>query len=309
MAASPDLVSIGEPLVEFSRTREGDGRTWLQGFGGDTSNAAIAAARQGARVGYITGVGADMFGDAFLELWRAEGVDTSEVRRDADAFTGVNFIRYDDAGHHFAYIRRDSAASRGRADDATLSYVRGARMLHVSGISQAISDVARESALAAMDAARKAGARVSYDTNLRLRLWPLEQARETIHAAIRMADIALPSVDDSQQLTGLADADAIVDFYLGLGPSIVALKLGPEGALVATREQRRRIAGYRLETVDATGAGDTFGGSFLARLLAGDDPFAAARYANAAAALSTTGYGAVGPIPRREAVLALLARG
>jgi 2-dehydro-3-deoxygluconokinase len=308
MAAAPELVAMGEPLVEFSLTREGDGRTWLQGFGGDTSNAAIAAARQGARAGYITGVGADMFGDAFLALWQREDVDTSQVRRDADAFTGVNFIRYDDAGHHFAYIRRDSAASRRRADEATLAYVRSARILHVSGISQAISDGARQATLTAMDAARKAGVRVSYDTNLRLRLWPLERARETIHAAIRVADIALPSVDDSEKLTGLSDPDAIVDFYLGLGPSIVALKLGAEGALVATREQRRRIAGYRLETVDATGAGDTFGGSFLARLLAGDAPFDAARYANAAAAISTTGYGAVGPIPRREAVLELLAR-
>ena len=308
MAAAPDLVSIGEPLVEFSLIREGDGRTWLQGFGGDTSNAAIAAARQGARVGYVTGVGADMFGDAFLELWQVEGVDTSQVRRDADAFTGVNFIRYDEAGHHFAYIRRDSAASRRRADEATLAYVRGARMLHVSGISQAISDVARKATIAAMAAVRQAGGRVSYDTNLRLRLWPLEQARETIHAAMRMTDIALPSVDDSEKLTGLSDADAIVDFYLGLGPSVVALKLGSEGALVATRERRARIAPYKLETVDATGAGDTFGGSFLARVLAGDDPFAAARYANAAAAISTTGYGAVGPIPRRANVLALLAR-
>jgi 2-dehydro-3-deoxygluconokinase len=308
MVASPELVSIGEPLVEFSLVREGDGRTWLQGFGGDTSNAAIAAARQGARVGYITGVGADMFGDAFLELWRTESVDTSQVHRDADAFTGVNFIRYDDAGHHFAYIRRNSAASRRRADEATLAYVRGARILHVSGISQAISAVAREATIAAMAAARQAGVRVSYDTNLRLRLWPLEQARETIHAAIGIADIALPSVDDSEKLTGLSDPDAIADYYLGLGPSIVALKLGAEGALIATRDRRERIAPFKLPTVDATGAGDTFGGSFLARLLAGDDPFAAAHYANAAAAISTTGYGAVGPIPRCEAVLALLAR-
>src|SRR5262249_36582255 len=115
MEASPDLVSIGEPLVEFSRLREEDGRKWLQGFGGDTSNATIAAARQGARTGYISGVGPDMFGDAFLDLWKAEGVDTCQVQRNADAFTGVNFIRYDEAGHHFSYIRRGSAASLRRA--------------------------------------------------------------------------------------------------------------------------------------------------------------------------------------------------
>ncbi|MBU2486791.1 MAG: sugar kinase, partial [Alphaproteobacteria bacterium] len=95
-------------------------------------------------------------------------------------------------------------------------------------------------------------------------------------------------------------------FYLTLGCSIVALTLGQEGTLVATKEERRRIKGRRVEAVDATAAGDTFDGAFLARLVAGDDPFAAARYANAAAALSTQGYGAVAPIPRVAAVEAFL---
>jgi 2-dehydro-3-deoxygluconokinase len=107
-------------------------------------------------------------------------------------------------------------------------------------------------------------------------------------------------------LTGLDDPDAIADFYLRLGCPLVLLKLGAEGVIVATPTRRERVGGFRVEAVDATGAGDTFAGSFLARHLAGDDPFTAARYANAAAALSTTGYGAVAPIPRPDAVNALL---
>lgn len=309
MPPFPDLVSIGEPLVEFSRLREGDGQTWLQGFGGDTSNAAIAASRQGARAGYITGVGADMFGDAFVELWQRETVDTAQVRRDARAFTGVNFIRYDEYGHHFSYIRRESAASRLAADDAMLEYVRNARILHLSGITQAISESMRQCAADVIAAARAAGVRVSYDTNLRLRLWPVEQARDVIHAAIGQSDIALPSLDDATVLTGFDDPARIVDFYLGLGPRIVALKMGSNGAIVATPERRERLLPCKVDSVDATGAGDTFCGAFLARLLTGDDPFAAGRYANVAAAMSTTGYGAVGPIPRRDAVLRRMAEG
>jgi 2-dehydro-3-deoxygluconokinase len=157
-----------------------------------------------------------------------------------------------------------------------------------------------------MAVARGARATVSFDTNLRLRLWPLARARACIEAAIAMADIVFPSLDDAEALTGLKEPDAIADHYLRLCP-LVLLKLGPDGVLVATREGRRRIAGFPVEAVDATGAGDTFAGAFLARRLAGDEVEDAARYANAAAALSTLGYGAVAPIPREAEVRAFLA--
>src|SRR5204863_3045903 len=140
---------------------------------------------------------------------------------------------------------------------------------------------------AAVSAARAAGVKVSYDTNLRLRLWDLDTARATIHATCARCDVLLPSLDDSQQLTGLADPDAIADFYLKLDAPLVVLKMGDAGALLATPERRLRIAPHRVEAVDATGAGDTFDGAFLSRLLAGDDLETAGRYANAAAALST----------------------
>jgi 2-dehydro-3-deoxygluconokinase len=118
-----------------------------------------------------------------------------------------------------------------------------------------------------------------------------------------MADIALPGLDDARQLTGLAEPDAIADFYLSRGSSIVAMTLGKDGALVATRTERRRVPSRAVEAVDATGAGDCFDGAFLAEWIATRDPFAAAAYA---CALSTTGYGAVAPLPTREAVLAAM---
>ncbi|MGN8554543.1 UNVERIFIED_CONTAM: carbohydrate kinase family protein, partial [Microbacterium sp. SLM126] len=127
--------------------------------------------------------------------------------------------------------------------------------------------------------------------------------------AFSLTDVCLPSWDDITVLTGLDDRDAIVDHLLACGVKIVALKLGEEGSYVATPEARSLVAPYPVRPLDATGAGDCFGGSFIARLAAGDDPFEAARYANVAAALSTTGYGAVAPIPSAEAVLARLERG
>jgi 2-dehydro-3-deoxygluconokinase len=308
MSTSPSLISLGEPLIEFNRPREGDGRTWLQGFGGDSQNVAIAAARQGAAAGYLTSLGQDWMGDAFLALWQSESVDASRVSRHPSAPTGVSFVTHTDAGHKFDYLRKNSAASLMTPEDLPVDYIAGARIFHLSAIGQAISESARRTCAAAIDAARAAGVRVSYDTNLRLRLWDLETARKTIDATIARCDIALPSLDDSQQLTGLSEPAAIVDHYLTLGAPLVALKMADDGCLLATSKERIRLSGHRVKAVDATGAGDTFDGAFLARLLAGDGLEAAARYANVAAALSTRGYGAVTPIPRAAEVLAELKR-
>jgi 2-dehydro-3-deoxygluconokinase len=107
-------------------------------------------------------------------------------------------------------------------------------------------------------------------------------------------------------LTGLTDPDAILDFYLALGCPVVVLKMGESGAYLADGEHRVHIAPHVVQSVDATGAGDTFCGSFLARTLAGDAPEQAARYANVAAALKCTAYGAVAPIPRPADVLRIL---
>jgi 2-dehydro-3-deoxygluconokinase len=301
----PDLLCMGEPMQEFNQQPGSD--LFLRGHGGDTSNAAIAAARQGASVGYITAIGEDAPGRSFLELWAREGVDASTVKRDPTASTAVYFVSHDEAGHHFSFYRRDSAASRYAPTDVPEGAVRAARILHLSGISQAISSSACDACFHAIAVAKSAGVQVSYDTNLRQQLWPKARAAAVIHAAIAMADICLPSLDDATALTGLAEPDAVADFYLKLCP-LILLKLGKDGALVATRDGRMRVAPHRVPAVDATGAGDTFAGAFLARHLAGDSAPDAARYANIAAALSTTGYGAVAPIPRREAVQQVLHR-
>ena len=295
---TPDILSLGEPMVEFNQTGEGAGRFYLQGFGGDTSNFAIAAARQGARVGYLSALGDDPYGAMLRGLWTAEGVGHADVRTDPEAFTAIYFVTHDAQGHHFHFFRKGSAASRMTPAQLPRERIAQSRVLHLSGISLAISDSACETGFAAMEVAREAGVAVSFDTNLRLELWPLARAREVMTEALRRCDIALPSLDDVRALTGLDDPDALVDHCLRLGARVVALKLGEAGALVASAQERHRIAPHLCQPVDATGAGDTFGGAFVARWVAGDTLLQAGRYAAVAAALSTQGYGAVDPIPR-----------
>jgi 2-dehydro-3-deoxygluconokinase len=301
----PDILCFGEPLGEFNQTRPGQ-PNYLFGFGGDTSNCAIAAARSGASVGVIGAVGDDTFGRDFFRLWQAEGIDTSGVAMAEGRQTGLYFVTHGPEGHEFSYRRAGSAAALVQPHDLPLASIRAAKVLHVSGISQAISPNASEAVLTAIGAAKAAGAMVSYDTNLRLRLWPIERAREFTNTAMRLADIALPGLDDARQLTGRDTPDAICDFYLEGGSKIVALTLGKDGALIATPDARRIMPSIAVDAVDATGAGDCFDGAFLAEWLATGDPFRAGRYACAAAALSTTGYGAVAPLPRRADVLAAM---
>ncbi len=301
-----DIVGLGEPMVEFSEIPGESGR-YLHGFGGDTMNAVIAAARQGARTGYVTRLGADAFGEQLLDLWRREGVDTTGVAIDAEALTAIYFITHGPSGHVFSYRRAGSAASRLAPADLPLEVIAGARFLHVSGISQAISPTACDAVFAGIEHARSSGVSISYDSNLRLKLWPLARARAIVQATIPLADYFLPSLDDVLVLSGLSAPDAIFDWALALGARNVALKLGPDGVLVGDASYREHLPGYRVDVVDASGAGDCFAGALLARLAAGDPFLQAARYANAAAALNCTGYGAVAPLPRPGAVLALLA--
>lgn len=307
---SVDLLCMGEPMLEFSQlpVEAGGVQHYLEGFGGDTSNAAVAAARQGASAGYVTALGTDMPGDRFMALWAREGVDTSCVVRTDRYQTGVYFVTHDAAGHHFLHYRTGSAAAMYSATDVPEAAIAAARMLYVSGISQGISVSACDAVFAAIDVAVRHGVSVAYDTNYRPRLWPPARAAAVMHAAMRSATYALPGFDDVQVLTGLTDPDAMLDFYLRLGPKVVVLRLGASGAYLATVDGvRLRIPAFPVVAVDATGAGDAFCGSFLARILAGDEPAAAARYASVAAALACTGYGAVGPIPTADAVRAALA--
>ena len=303
-----DVTALGEAMVEFNQTLPGQAQ-YLQGFGGDTSNAVIAAARAGARTAYLTRIGGDTFGRALLQLWTHEGVNTAGVTTASASHTGIYFVTHGTLGHEFSYRRADSAASRMTPqwlEGAPASVIRASRFLHLSGISLAISPGACDTAFDAMAIAREAGTQVSFDSNLRLKLWPLARAQACIVKAVALSDIFLPSLEDMLALTGLNDPDSVVDWSHAHGAHTVVLKLGAEGALVSNGERRESVGARRVPVRDATGAGDCFCGNLLARLAKGDELFKAAHYANTAAGLSVQGYGAVTPMPRSSSVFAVL---
>ncbi|WP_312259700.1 sugar kinase [Limnohabitans sp.] len=307
-----DIVALGEAMVEFNQTKNQPVDAlpmYLQGFGGDTSNAAIAAARAGARVAYLSRLGTDRWGDRLMDLWQRENVDTTAVVRDAQAPTGMYFVSHDAQGHHFSYARAGSAASRMQVQDVAQHWgeaIAQSQWLHLSGISLAISASACDAAFAAMRHARTAGTQVALDSNLRLSLWPLDRAQACMRHAVSLCDLFLPSMEDMTALTGLTQAQDIIGWSHAQGAAQVVLKLGADGALASDGHQQRLVPGHAVQAVDATGAGDCFAGNLLARLSCGQSLWDATAYANVAASLSVQGYGAVAPLPQREAVLKVL---
>jgi len=309
MSKTYDVVALGEGMVEFNQTTAGQ-PAYLQDYGGDTSTATIAAARCGARCAYLSRVGRDAFGQLLLALWSREGIDTTGIELDAGQPTGIYFVTHGASGHAFSYLRADSAASR-----MTVAWLHSAKVkqvllagkiLHLSGISLGISSSACDTVYAAMQLAREAGILVSFDANLRLKLWPLARARACITQAIALSDIFLPSLEDATSLCGLDEPDRIIDWGHAQGAKSVVLKLGSGGSIASDGTRREHLAGHKVGLVDATGAGDCFSGNLLARMAQGASLFEAARYANAAAALAIQGFGAVSPLPRPDAVKALL---
>mgnify|MGYP002152254847 FL=1 len=298
-----DILTLGEALIEFMRQPDdGDRVLYEQGFGGDTSNTAIAVARQGASVGYLSAVGDDLFGQALRDLWRREGVSDAHVMTRAGDPTGAYFVQPHASGRHFSYARRGSAASLYGPDDLPEEAIAQARVLHTSGLSQAISPSMQAAVKRGAEIARASGTLFSFDTNLRLNLWSLEDARSAAEEILPLADIIFPSDDEAEKLTGLTDPDAILDHYLCHGARIVALKRGDKGAMIATPEMRLTIPPAKTTPVDSTGAGDSYAGAFLAYYLETLDIEASGRLAAKVAAGTVSGFGAITPIPHRDQV-------
>lgn len=308
-----EIIALGEPLVEFAAEQRGRLSTvtsFRRGWGGDTSNFVVAAARMGVSTGYITRLGGDEFGRSFLDLWRKEGVDTSRVILVPDGFTGIYFIALRETGEHdFTYYRSGSAASRLQPGDLDPAYFTEARIFHTTGISQALSDATRATVDAAVDLAKSRGVLVSYDANVRPKLWPLAMARATIIATIDRADIVFLSTEDAGYIYGEVRDEDVVEQVLAGGPRLVVLKQGARGCRIGTVEgARSSVPAWRVQVLDTTGTGDAFDAAFLIEWIRGSSLEQAGRFANAVGALTSTGLGAVHPIPTRADVEEFMAQ-
>lgn len=271
--AQQRFVSIGECMIEMSG---GEDRQYRLGYAGDTLNTAWymrALLGKDWSVDYFTGLGEDRYSADIRAFLSSNGIGTSHIRTVPGRRPGLYMIHQDKGDRHFTYWRDTSAAKLLAEDKGDLhAAVEGASMVYFSGITLAIlAPRARGRLLGAIVKARDAGAKIAFDTNLRPALWSSPRVMASVlTAAASLCDIVLPTHTDEAPLFGDKSVEETAERYLELGVEEVVVKDGAKEALIATTDERVRVAPKPgAKVVDATGAGDSFNGAYLSARLAG----------------------------------------
>lgn len=268
-----DVLTLGETMVLFhppSTTPLQHATVFEKTFAGAETNVAVGLSRLGHRVGWISRLGDDAFGRYIYNAIRGEGIDTTHVTFDSQHSTGVFFKEHrPQQESRIFYYRNHSAASRMSPSDLDESWFRGVRYFHLTGITPALSETCRETVFEAIAMARRQGAVVVFDPNIRFKLWPdLNTARDVLMQMAQQSDIILPGVQEGTFLVGHREPKDIADAFLKLGAESVVVKLGQEGAYYATPSETGRVPAVPVaHIVDSVGAGDAFASGLLSGLL------------------------------------------
>ncbi len=305
-----DILTFGEALVEVMRTDIGQPLDQPGPFTGPYPSGApfifaVQAARLGAKVGAIGAVGQDAFGKCLLDQLHADKVDTRGVHTLPDYTTGVAFVSYNANGSRdFVFHARHAAAGQLSPNMLDKELFKGLKCLHIMGSTLSMHQDALQLGLRALELAQDAGAKISFDPNIRPQLMTPDRARYAFEPFMEAADVLIPSEEELLLLSDAYSVDAVVQDLLEDKPElVVVVTKGAEGCIVMTQSEEYSVPGigpmvfvdpingYEVVEVDPTGAGDCFDAGFLARWLAGDSPSDAAQFANACGALAVTAKG------------------
>jgi len=304
-----DVVTMGETMIQLNAFTSGPLR-YVNYFekhaAGTESNVAVGVVRMGLTAGWISRLGDDELGRFIQNSLRSEGVDVSRVIFDPEAPTGLYFVQRDypvPGKSVIYYYRKGSAASRLSLKDLDLSYISSARIFHTTGVTLALSHTCRESVDKAFEAAAGSGAEISLDTNIRLKLWSPEEAKEILTKYIKSCNILFTDTEDSEILIGENDPSKAAEKFLKMGPKMIAVKMGDKGAYVANSDgEKALVEAHKVPVVDTVGAGDAFDAAFLSCRLRGLELKRSLEVANAAGALCVTVRGDIEAIPSLEDV-------
>jgi 2-dehydro-3-deoxygluconokinase len=299
-----EVVTLGECLIALVADELGplaDATTFHRFVAGAEANLAVGISRLGHSAAYLGRVGDDGFGTAIVRHLRGEGVDVTHLTVDDGAATGLMFRERRALGPaSVIYTRRHSAGSRLTVGDvetaAAAGIFEGARWLHMTGITPALSTDARDATERAAVLARANRMTVSLDLNLRRRLWPDAEAAPVLQALAGQADVILGSPDEFAAICGEPHDTPPMELAraaLSLGPTLAIVKLGAVGgSLAATRDESEQRPALPLPVViDPVGAGDAFCAGFIAARLEGAELPAALDAANACGAAAAAALG------------------
>jgi 2-dehydro-3-deoxygluconokinase len=299
----PEVMAVGETMLLAVPPRPDRLRhsaSVLLKMGGAESNVAIGLARLGVSSAWGGLLGDDEPGQLVLDRIRAEGVDTTAVRRLPGHPTGL-YLREEVAGKvRVYYYRRGSAASTMSPGSMDLSALASARYLHLTGVTPALSPECAEFVRWAAAEAQRRGVRVSFDVNYRSRLWEAPTARAEIERVLEHVDLLFVSAEEAAALWGWADESAGMAQLAAAGPAEVVLKRGADGSTVWLDGERVDAEPFGVREVDPIGAGDAFAAGYLAASLRGDTPSDRLRTANAMGALCVSTLGDYEGLPSAQ---------
>jgi 2-dehydro-3-deoxygluconokinase len=295
-----DVLTFGETMIVLIPAEPGP-MELCTGFkpalAGSESNCAVGLARLQHSVCWISRLGNDPFGKKILKTLRGESINVDRVEIDDSAFSGVMFKEIKPAGTPNAYYyRRGSAASQLHAE--LFTGLQG-RYLFVTGITPALSSRNREITFQIVEELRAAGTKIVFDPNMRYKLWTAQAARPVFLELAGKSDVLLPSLDEARLMTGLDKLDQIAEALLQLGPKLVAIKAGHQGAYFANGASRGMIPPFPVREIDPIGAGDAFCAGVISGLLDGLLFSKAVERGCAAGAICVTGYGDCTGLPDR----------
>ncbi|UFJ43294.1 sugar kinase [Brevibacillus humidisoli] len=297
-----DVVTFGETMVLFSPLSTGPLRYathFEKTIGGAESNVAIALVRLGHTVRWISRLGDDEFGTFTRNFIRGEGVDTSAVTFDHRHPTAVYFKeRREGREPNVYYYRSGSAASQMKPEHIREEQIRDAHILHLTGITPALSDGCKETVHHSISLAQKHNLTIVFDPNIRLKLWTKAEARETLMEIAAKCDVVMPGLEEGTILTRETEPEKIGRVLLKNGAKVVVIKLGAKGAYYQTADDAGYVAGFPVDQiVDSIGAGDGFAAGFLSGYLRGWPLGEAVRLGNRIGAYALTVAGDVEGYP------------
>ena len=285
-----DVITIGDGMITMVPTSKGPLRfsnTFERKIGGAELNFAIGCSRLGLKVGWISKLGNDEFGKHIRYCARGEGVDTSEVEL-VDGFTTSVYFREilaDGSGRSY-YYRNNSPTLTMKEEDLKESYFQKSRLLHITGVYPSISNQNAKIILKAVKTAKKNGLLVSFDPNIRLKMWSKEEARDYIKQLLPHVDILLTGEEEAEIILGKESLENYFSKFHDYGISKVVIKQGAAGCQGSDGKQIYSCPSIKARAVvDTVGAGDGFDAGFISRVLK-DSSFEKALYfANAVGSL------------------------
>jgi len=298
-----DVISIGELLIDMVADMPGlpleEQATYKRFAGGAPANFAAGVRRLGLSSGMITKVGNDFFGHFLIKKLKEVRVDITQIKLTDEYRTALAFVGLDkNMNPNFSFYRSPCADIMLNEQEIDENYIKSAKLLMCGTVSMT-DEPARSAIFKAIEYAKKHGLQIACDPNLRDELWHFKDPREHIFRVLKDTDIFLPSISEAEFITG-EKGERAFEAILELGPSIIGITRGAEGATILTKDGTFSAPSYKVEVVDTTGAGDAFAAGLITGLLTNLPLEKIVYFANAVSALKITRKGAMNVPERKE---------